>query len=93
MAKRKTKTVKVPMLSAVLVWWLDAAVTPGWHDGDKLDDIKMGPVLSCGILVHANRSRIVLAMNIDGVGDAGHCFAVPRCQIIKIEATRGPEAI
>jgi len=79
--RKKRKAKPIPLNSTVLVWWLDAAVTPGWHDGNKLKDVQLSPVLSCGFIVHRNRQRIVLSSSLDRDGDTTHCFAIPRSQI------------
>jgi hypothetical protein len=76
--------------SVVMVWWRDAAVTPGWHDSDKLETVGTNETLSCGFLVHRDRRRLLLALNLDKAGDSGHCLAIPRSQIIKVEQLRAP---
>ena len=92
---RKRRSLKaIKLFSNVVVWWHDAAMSPGWHDSNKLaESATLGLALSSGFLVYRNRQRIVLGMGISAHGDVSHCFAIPRSQIIRIEVTREPGTI
>lgn len=86
---RRRKPIK--LYSLVLVWWHDAAMSPGWHDGLEVkDSATLGLAMSSGFLVYRDRARIVLGMGISAHGDVSHAFAIPRSQIVKLEVAREP---
>ena len=85
---------RVAFYSQVLVWWHDAAMTPGWHNPEAARvTATLGLALSSGFLVERTRKLIILSMGISAHGDVSHCFAIPRSQIVKVEVTREPGII
>ena len=67
----------------VHVEWEDSAFTPGWRSHDH-NLPGTSPCESVGFLLEKSKSRVILAMQVNGDGGYGEAMAIPRSVVKKI---------
>lgn len=73
----------------VMVKWVDATSLDAWEDVSAVEDSAAHEIMSCGLLVKEDKSKVILALNVDREAETCSCsIVIPKPYITSMKTIK-----